>query len=809
MERYICIHGHFYQPPRENPWLETVEEQDSAAPYHDWNERITAECYGPNAASRMVDESDRITAIVNNYDRISFNFGPTLLSWLQAGAPKVYAAVLEADRRSRERFSGHGSAIAQVYNHMILPLASRRDKRTQVLWGLRDFEHRFGRPAEGMWLPETAADTETLETLAEAGVAFTVLAPSQARRVRRIGSRAWRDVGGGRVDPSRAYQVQLPSGRALAVLFYDGPISRAVAFEGLLQRGEYLAGRLRGAFVESRDWPQLVHIATDGETYGHHHRFGNRALAYALHHIEEEGTARLTNYGEYLERHPPDHQAEIFEPSAWSCVHGVGRWWTDCGCNSGGRPGWRQTWRTALRQAFDWLRDTLAPRFERDAATLLRDPWAARDGYVDVLLDRGPDSRARFLKSHAVRELDGGEAVRVWKLLELQRHAQLAYTSCGWFFDDVSGIETVQVMRYAGAAVQLARDLWGEDLEGELVSRLSAARSNLHEQGDGGRVYSGYVKPSMVDLPKVAAHYAISSLLEEAPARSRVYCYSVEPEVERTLRTGRTRLVVGRARFTSEITCETARLTYGAAHFGDHNVNAGVRESPLGEDFEALARETTEAFEGADMAGVIRIMDRHFGETSHSLRTLFRDDQRRVLGRILESTLEAAATLYAQIYENHAPLMRFLAELNVPQPRAFLATAEFVINSRLRQALRSEETDLQAVRALHESAAREGVPLDGDSLGYALGRRLEELMERLRADPGDLELLQRADALAALAGALPFEVKLWQVQNAYFELLGAEYPARARGPEPGARLWAQRFRSLGEALGFELAALES
>jgi hypothetical protein len=659
-----------------------------------------------------------------------------------------------------------------------------------------------------MWLPETAADTESLEVLAEAGVAFTVLAPSQARRVRRIGSRAWRDVSGGRVDPSRAYQVQLPSGRTIAVFFYDGPISRAVAFEGLLQRGEYLAGRLRGAFVESRDWPQLVHIATDGETYGHHHRFGNRALAYALHHIEEDGDARLTNYGEYLERHPPDHQAEIFEPSAWSCVHGVGRWWTDCGCNSGGRPGWRQAWRQPLREAFDWLRDTLAPRFERDAAALLRDPWAARDAYAGILLDRGPESRDRFLREHAVRELDAGEEVRVWKLMELQRHAQLAYTSCGWFFDDVSGIETVQVIRYAGAAVQLARDLWHEDLERELVSRLSAARSNLPEQGDGGRVYAAYVKPSMVDLPKVAAHYAISSLLEEAPGPGRVYSYSVEPEVERTLRTGRTRLTVGRARFTSEITSETARLTYGAAYFGDHNVNAGVRESPPDEDFEALVRETSEAFEGADMAGVIRIMDRHFGETSHSLRTLFRDDQRRVLGGILESTLEEAATLYAQIHENHAPLMRFLAELNVPQPRAFLATAEVVINGRLRQALRADEPDLQVVRGLLESAAREGVSLDGESLGYALGRRLEELMERFRVQPDDLDRLQRTDALVALAGALPFEVKLWQVQNAYFELLGSEYPARLQSLDPAARVWVQRFRSLGDGLGFQLPPVE-
>ena len=403
MERYICIHGHFYQPPRENPWLEAIERQDSAYPYHDWNQRITAECYRPNARARILDEKDRIIDIGNNYSRISFNFGPTLLSWLEEQAEEVYRAVTKADAESRDRFSGHGSAMAQAYNHMILPLANRRDKETQVRWGIRDFERRFARRPEGLWLPETAVDVETLEVLAGEGLAFTVLAPSQATRVRPIGGRAWKDVSGARIDPSRAYEARLPSGRRIALFFYDGPISRAVAFEGLLRKGEYLAGRLAGAFSEGRDWAQLVHIATDGETYGHHHRQGEMALAYALRHIEAQGLARLTNYGEYLERHPPTHQVEIFDRTAWSCVHGVGRWWTDCGCNSGSYPGWNQAWRTPLRNALDWLRDELAPRFESAAGELLKEPWRARDAYVDVILDRAAESRARFLEEHRAR----------------------------------------------------------------------------------------------------------------------------------------------------------------------------------------------------------------------------------------------------------------------------------------------------------------------------------------------------------------------------------------------------------------------
>ncbi len=376
MERYICIHGHFYQPPRENPWLEAIELQDSAHPYHDWNERVTAESYAPNAVSRILDGEQRIVQIVNNYSRITFNFGPTLLSWMEQYAPVVYRRLLAADQESQERFGGHGSAMAQPYNHMILPLANRRDRWTQVHWGIQDFRRRFGREPEGMWLPEAAADSLALEIMAEQGIRFTVLSPYQARRVRPIGRGTWQEVGEGRVDPTRAYTVRLGSGRSIAVFFYDGPISRAVAFEKLLTKGEHLAGRLLAAFCEERTWPQLVHIATDGETYGHHHAHGDMALAYALDHIEGSGRAQLTNYGEFLERHPPACEAQIFDDRSWSCAHGVERWRSDCGCNSG-RAGWNQQWRAPLRQALDWLRDELAGPFEEAGRRLLPDPWAS------------------------------------------------------------------------------------------------------------------------------------------------------------------------------------------------------------------------------------------------------------------------------------------------------------------------------------------------------------------------------------------------------------------------------------------------
>jgi len=427
---YICVHGHFYQPPRENPWLEAVELQDSAYPYHDWNERITAECYAPNGASRILTSDGRIGKIVNNYERISFNFGPTLLSWMKTASPETYRNIIDGDKQSSEHFGGHGAAIAQAYSHVILPLANTRDKRTQVTWGIRDFESHFGRAPEGMWLPETAVDLESLDILAQHGIRFTILSPGQASRVRKISARTWTDVSGARVDPTMAYRLRLPSKRTINIFFYDGPISHGVAFEGLLDNGEALANRLVGAFSDGRAWPELVHIATDGETYGHHHHRGEMALTYALDHIQSKELATLTCYGQYLSEHPPTHEVEIFERTSWSCVHGIERWRSDCGCNSG-RVGWNQAWRAPLREALDGLRDTLAARFEEAAGKLFKDPWAARDAYIGVLLDRSEENVCAFLRTQSGRDLTRPESCDALKLLEMERHDMLLYTSCG------------------------------------------------------------------------------------------------------------------------------------------------------------------------------------------------------------------------------------------------------------------------------------------------------------------------------------------------------------------------------------------
>jgi alpha-amylase/alpha-mannosidase (GH57 family) len=790
MPRYVCIHCHFYQPPRENPWLEAIELQDSASPYHDWNERITAECYQPNTASRILDDEGRIHRIVNNYASMSFDFGPTLLRHLEPEAPEVYRAILDADVESRERFGGHGSALAQAYHHTILPLMNGRDKVTQVRWGVRDFETRFGRAPEGMWLPETAVDLETLEILVDHGIRFTVLAPRQAARVRERGGKQWTDVQGARIDPRRAYEQRLPSGRTISLLFYDGPASRAVAFERLLSSGEAFAHRILGLLQEG-DAPQLAHLATDGETYGHHHRHGDMALAYALDAIRSNEAARVTNYGEFLERHPPQHEVEIIENTSWSCVHGVERWRADCGCNSG-RAGWHQHWRKPLREALDWLRDQLETRFEAGGRDVLVDPWAARDAYVEVVLDRG--STDAFLRRHAAGTIDDpGKRVRALELLELQRHAMLMYTSCGWFFDEVSGIETVQVLQYACRALQLAQELTGEDLEPAFLSRLEAAPSNLPEIGNARVVYERFVRPAMVDLPKVGAHYALSAPFENYGEKTRINAYEVEKEDYRLEEAGRTRFGIGKARVTSTITGESALLSFAVVHAGDHNLNGGVRPFQDQDAYETMIAATADAFRHGDLPGVYRLLDHHFGRLTYSVRSLFRDGQRHVLRQILDSTIEGTEAVYRHLYETHTPLIRFLADIGVPQPRAFRAAAELVLSHAVRRELTSgDPPDPERIEALLDEARDQGMSLDGNILALPFGQALGREADAFLAEPDSLGHLERFTAMAGLALRVSFEVDLFKAQNVCYRVARDEAPRFARRQDAFARSWNAR-----------------
>ncbi len=803
-QRYVCIHGHFYQPPRENPWLETVEQQESADPFHDWNERITAECYGPNAWARILDSRGYIESIVSNYERISFNFGPTLLAWMERETPDAYAAILAAEYASRVRYGGHSSALAQAYNHSILPLCNEADRRTQIRWGIVDYTHRFGHAPRGMWLPETAADTPTLEALAEQGIEFTLLAPHQARRVRAPGEE-WRDVHGGRIDPRQAYRCTLPSGRTITLFFYDGPVSQAVAFEHLLESGDRFADRLMSAFTNDNGRPQLVHIATDGETYGHHHRHGDMALAYALQRFEQDPNVKLVNYGAFLEAHPPTHEVEILERTSWSCAHGVERWRSDCGCSTGANRGWNQGWRTPLREALDWLSERVAELYVSKANNkkLLKDPWAARDDYIALILERSDDATADFFEQHAVGKLTEAQRIQALRLLEMQRHAMLMYTSCGWFFDDVSGIETTQIIRYAARAIQLAQEVSDVALMQPFVERLAQAKSNLPEQGDGRLLYERHAEPLTVDLPRLVAHYAVSSLFKAYKPRAEVYAYAVEQLDYHTTSLGRSRLALGKVAVVSAITREADELSFGFVHLGDHNMSGGVRAFRGEAEYDAMLRDVMRSFRSADMPEVLRLLDAHFGELKYSMRSLFRDEQQRVLELVVDSATNDAQEVSARLYAQHSPLLRYLATLDLPLPKPLKGLSSFVLNTMLRAELTARELDHDRIRELMREAEALRVDLHRMSLNFTLQRTMESATARWVEAPDRIGRLRRLRVLADLAQSGPFEVDLSNPQNEFYRLLQTALPVYSDAATAGdehAEQWRDVFRSLGEAL---------
>ncbi|WP_433975078.1 DUF3536 domain-containing protein [Tunturiibacter lichenicola] len=859
--RFVCIHGHFYQPPRENPWLETVEAQESAAPYHDWNDRITAECYAPNGASRITNKQDEIIRIMNNYARMSFNFGPTLLSWLQEKAPRTYRMIVDADKFSAQRYSGHGSAVAQVYNHMIMPLASPRDALTQIRWGIADFESRFGHKPEGMWLAETAVNRSVLDLMAQEGIKFTILAPVQCARVRKIATEPavsshsslspsessllssrsaaegsassstaspseipWTQTPSANVEPTHPYLINLDEGRSIAVFFYDGPSSRAIAFEGLLNSGENFGSRLLAGFHPASpgdpEVAQLSHVATDGESYGHHHKHGEMALSYAMHWIEEGQQAKLTNYGEFLEKFPPKWEAEVAEDTSWSCAHGVERWRSNCGCN-GGKPGWNQEWRAPLRESLDYLRDATAPMAEQRSAGLFKDLWAARDAYIHVVLDRSPASIIRFFADHAARHLSETERTTALELMELERHAQLMYTSCGWFFDEISGIETIQIIAYAGRVLQLAAKLFGEPgaaLEEKFLAILARAKSNVPEMGDGAEVYRRYVTGMRIGLEQVGAHYAISSIFRNYPEHGELFCFDVHRESQEIFNSGRGRVALGRALVYSRITEENEEICFAVLHLGDQNLSAAVRaynsaDKVEVEAFATFSTDISTAIRRANLPEVIRLIDRFFdrGEapnqptTSYSLTSLFADEQHRIISTILNQTLSEMEESLRKIYDDHASLLHFLTESGMTAPPALATAARFAINASLRRAFESDQFDRNHIELLLSRATSDQIAIDGALLGYAAGQRMKRAMVSLEAaaagDPSAADALTTALIVAETIHKMPFEVPIWQAQNIWNDLL------RRSDTNYWTDQWKDDFKKLGETMNIKVDQL--
>ena len=774
-KNFLTIHGHFYQPPRENPWLESIELQDSALPCHDWNERVNNECYNPNSASKIVDNRNRILDIVNNYERMSFNFGPTLLSWMEEHAPHAYDRIIKADIKSVLEHDGHGNAIAQVYNHMIMPLANEHDKITQVKWGIRDFVYRFGRQPEGMWLAETAVDDDTLRVLVENGIKFTVLSPYQAQRIKRIPDSNWQDVSWGNIDPARSYRYYIKSapGKYIDLFFYDGAISKSVAFDELLKDGNKFIKRLKEGISPSRDFNQLVNIATDGESYGHHTKFGDMALAYVLKIRAEDEGFTLTNYGEFLDKYRSDWEVDIKQASSWSCFHGVGRWKEDCGCSTGGHPGWNQKWRKPLREALDYLRDELSIIFEKEGQKYFKeDPWTVRNRYIDVILDRTERAIKHFQDENFLPELSDEEKVNGMELLEIQRQAMLMYTSCGWFFSEISGIETTQIMKYAARAMQLAENFTTKDLESKFLDILSNAQSNFKEYGNGKDIYERFVKPSVVTVKQIASLWAISSLYEDFDDEQDVYCYKINRKSYKKVQKGNMNFVIGHIEVLSKVTLKKSDLMFVLMQYQGGDFHCAIREFESETEYTKLQKELVRTFMLNPLTEIIRAIDEYFGAEYFTLKDIFIEERRKILEIMLKGRMDKFAQTYNELYNEGKDSIYQMQSLGLSIPDEFKLAAGYTLAQQFNKLIKDSKSYLDP-QVIQQAA---DINLEAKNIGIEIDKRpsseffSHKLLQNINRLANSIEIHQAEATLEIFdfIEKLDLKVEIKEAQNIYF-----------------------------------------
>ena len=769
---FLTVHGHFYQPPRENPWLEAIEQQDSALPFHDWNERINNECYNPNSVSKIVDSNNQILNVVNNYEYMSYNFGPTLLSWMEEFAPMAYERIIKADINSRKLHHGHGNAIAQVYNHMIMPLANERDKQTQVKWGIKDFEYRFGREPEGIWLAETAVDDDTLRVLVENGIKFTILSPYQAQRIRKEGEETWQDVSWGNIDPARSYRYYIKSapGKFIDLFFYDGAISKSVAFDELLKDGNKFVNRLKDGVSTIRNYPQLINIATDGESYGHHTKFGDMAMSYAMKLKVRDAGFIITNYGEYLENYRSNWEVDIKPVSSWSCFHGVGRWCEDCGCSTGGHPGWNQKWRRPLRDALDYLRDETISIFKKCGKKYFLNPEETRNSYISVILDRSENNVRKFQEEYFVPDLDTEQKVRAMELLEIQRQAMLMYTSCGWFFSEISGIETVQIMKYAARVMQLAKNFSKKDLEPKFLEILSEANSNLPEFGTGKDVYERFVKPSIVTPKQIVSLWAISSLYSDVEDEESVYCYKIKKHSYKRVVKGNSQLVIGHIEVKSMITLEKSNMVFALLQFSGGDFHCAIKE--YSDNFMETRKELIRTYLVSPLTEIIRTIDNSFGKEYFTLKDIFIEERRKILQTMLKGKLKNFANTYETMYNEGKGSIYQMQTLGLEIPREFKISAQYVLTKQFNDLFVESKgflnnDILQQASDINFEAKRIGIEIDKSETAKIFSRKIAQNVNRL-AYALDIQQVDATLELLDCIGKLEISVDIAEAQNYFF-----------------------------------------
>ena len=794
MPRYVCIHGHFYQPPRENPWLETVELQESASPWHDWNARISAECYSRNAGARILNQQGFIKKICNNYSRMSFNIGPTLLTWLEENDPLCYDAIIEADKEGRKRFSGHGPAIAQVYNHIIMPLANKRDKETQVKWGIADFQKRFGRYPEGMWLAECAVDTETLEVLAKNGIIFTVLSPYQASAVKIRGWGDWQDVSGGKIDSRCAYVCNLPSGRSINLFFYDGQLSQKIAFGGLLNDGGNFAAELIRT-NPAHGQATLSHVATDGESYGHHHKYGDMALAYCLECIDYSSEAQLTVYGEFLSFYPPSSEVKIIEDSSWSCAHGVERWRSDCPCGDG-TPGYHHKWRRPLRVAMNDLRDSLAKLFEE--SNVFEDPWTARNEYINVILDRSEENVNEFLRKHLAIDFNEENRIKALSLLEMQRNALLMFTSCGWFFDEISRIEPVQIMRYAARAIELAQNLFGVDLEPDFLNMLAQAPSNVPELQDGAKIYELRAKQGRVDLKQMAAYYGITTLLKEFKSEFSEGCWDMSGTSFKIESSEDGKLFsAGKVHVHSNITGIEGTYLFAVKYSGGTPlISCGICESDLTPLTFGEVNELSNLFEAEDHE---KLLFEKFGYNQYTLTNIPLNSRHWLINEFLRQDIRGLEDNMKSIVQNYNQLLEYLTLLGSKPPAIITTAAEFTLTSEIIRKLEEPSPDVAGIQRMFEYASFWQVKPDEERIRFAFSDCMLAILTGLCMGGLDLQAVEDLNNLIAIFNKnFEWHLSLSDAQSLYYELIKTYKQEISQAPEK----MRSALHNLGNALKF-------
>ena len=818
-KKFLIIHGHFYQPPRESPWLGAIEYQPSAAPYANWNARISRECYAPNGQARLLGKDGSIARIINNYEHLSFNFGPTLLKWLQEDDPYTYRLIIEADKKAAAEKKGHGPALAQVYNHLIMPLANRRDRVTQVRWGIKDFISRFGRQPEGMWLAETAVDLETIKILAQEGIKFTILSQTQAQAILPLGDKTglWQDAAGGKIDPREPYRIfwGTKPDEYLDVFFYDGPVSRAIAFEKLLSSGATFLARINEAFgaPHADGSPRLVNLATDGESYGHHFAFGDMALSWLFDHLEEgKSDITLTNYGEYLELFPPKKEVRIYENSSWSCVHGVERWRSDCGCNTGGGPDSNQKWRKPLRDGLNWLRDQLATSFMDTARIHLKDPWAARDDYVDVLLaDYSQESKKNFLEKHQARKLSAAEQGSVFELLESQLMSLYMFTSCGWIFNDLVGLEPIQNLRYALRAIELDQQYSRVDLVEGLLNFLSLAEPNDKTYQNGLDVWQKLVATESLNNRLLAAHWAASAILDAPGVLSFFKMPQMEEKVVTKLHGNGVIVLAGQVdifdRRTGETSTELCLALYsGSSHLAilvSEPLQANGRESWL--DKKNLSSALGDNLTASSALNIWEAMVKLTPLSSRFMMdNLLPSLQRICLTSMVDDFFSELKDYTREAFHMQQHLLMMHRNSGRPmdwmEQFVFRVMGEAELERLLAPAAIGHPINMVALENILGKRGLVGIAKNEPILARKLEKFLVTSFERLEQALDPHQLLPEILALLQMVKKENFDIDLWASQNNWYRLLHDEsFMGRLTHPDHF-----KQMQELGTALGFNL-----